>query len=193
MGTLAKIKVCLSGLIFLSFIACVEKVPDFTPLEEKPEYSLEIAYDVEVTYSDSAKTKVKVKGPVSRRYVYRFTTEEEFPDGVAVEFYDPLEEPTAWLTANYAMRKPDEKMIIARDSVVMYNAEHEKLETHELIWDEKAGEIYTDRFVKITRPDEIIYSRGFKTNQEFSRYELQAVEGDLIIEQFEKEFDQGRQ
>lgn len=166
--------------------SCYKKVPDFSALQARKEYSLEIAYDVEVLYSDSAQLRVKISGPVSKRYLYRFKIEEEFTDGVDVEFYDQNGKPTGWLYAKSAIRKPTEKLIIARDSVVMTNIEGERLESTELIWDEKTQEIYTERFVKITRPEEIIYSRGFKTNQEFNRYELQAVEGDMSIADLEK-------
>jgi hypothetical protein len=69
-----------------------------------------------------------------------------------------------------------------RDSVVLYNTLGEKMEGLELIWDENAEEIHTDKFVRITRDDEIIYSRGFKSNQNFTEYTLYAVEGDMLVE-----------
>ena len=58
---------------------------------------------------------------------------------------------------------------------MLENDKGERLEAPELIWDEKTKEIYTDRFVKHTREDRVIYSHGFKSNESFTHYELHAV------------------
>jgi LPS export ABC transporter protein LptC len=173
-------------VVFLAFQSCVEKVPDFTPLTKKRDYSVETATDVEVMYSDSARLRVRITGPVSKRYVYRYKVEEEFPDGVHVEFYDASGTMNGILDAKYALRMPADRKVIVRNDVVFRNMKDEVLQTNELIWDERSKEIYTDRFVKITRPDEVIYSRGFKTDERFETYELQAVEGSLLIDELIK-------
>lgn len=167
---------------------CMDKEINFDALRASRDYSVEIARDVEILYSDSAVVRIKVTGPVMKRYVYRFRVDEEFPDGVEVTFYDRTGSAHAWLRARYAIRIPSENRIIARDSVVLYNDRGERIEAPELIWDEKEETLSTERFVKITRPDEVIYSRGFKTNQSFTEYEFYAVEGDLLIDEFQEDF-----
>lgn len=176
-------------LVVLSAWSCVESEINFDALRAQRDHSIEIAHDVEILYSDSAELKVKVTGPVLKRYIYKFRVEEEFPEGIDVEFYDLDERPHAWLHAQYAVRRPNDQMIIARDSVVLHNDRGEKIEAPELIWNEQAKTLSTERFVKITRPDEVIYSRGFKSNHAFTEYELYAVEGDLLVEEFNKEFE----
>lgn len=181
--------VCLLYLmIFGGLTSCVERVADFRAILPEKEYNVEVAKDVEVLYSDSARITVRITGPVSHRYVYKFKVEEEFPEGVHVEFYGPAGEITSVLDAEYAIRKPSERQVIVRNNVVLKNIKGDTLSTNELIWNERDGVIYTERFVRITRPDELIYSRGFRTNERFERYELQTVEGDLMLEEmFEEE------
>jgi LPS export ABC transporter protein LptC len=169
--------------IALFLVSCTKKEFDLDALRTPRDYSIEEARDVEVIYSDSAVLRVRIEGPLLRRYVYRFRVEEEFPEGVTVDFYDAMSRPSAWLSAKYAIRRPQDRETIVRDSVVLYNTQGEKLEGLELIWDEKEELIYTDKFVKITRPDEIIYSRGFRSNQDFTKYTLYAVEGEMLMEQ----------
>ena len=70
-------------------------------------------------------------------------------------------------------------------NVVLKNDQGERLDAPELVWDEKTREIYTDRFVKHTRDDRVIYSYGFKSNESFTRYELQAVSGKMSAEEEE--------
>jgi hypothetical protein len=68
------------------------------------------------------------------------------------------------------------------------NDRGERLNGPELIWDEKLKEIYTDRFVKITQADgSVVYSYGFKSNEAFTRYELNAISGDMNVEESKKE------
>jgi lipopolysaccharide export system protein LptC len=47
-----------------------------------------------------------------------------------------------------------------------------KLETELLYWDRVKDLVYTERFVKITREDEIIMGTGFESNSRFDSYTL---------------------
>jgi LPS export ABC transporter protein LptC len=170
----------------LCITSCVKKEFDLEGLRTPRDYSIEEARDVNIIYSDSAIMRVRIGGPLLRRYVYRFRVEEEFPEGVDVTFFDPSGRPTAWLTAKYAIRKPQDHQTVVRDSVVLLNTQNEKLEGLELIWDEKEQLITTEKFVKITRPDEVIYGRGFRSNQDFTRYTIFAVEGEMLFEELGK-------
>ena len=44
-------------------------------------------------------------------------------------------------------------------------------------------EIFSNRFVKITTGDEVIYSYTFRSDENFTRMELKAIEGDMRFEQ----------
>ncbi|MDX1407958.1 MAG: LPS export ABC transporter periplasmic protein LptC [Saprospiraceae bacterium] len=168
--------------LLLCSAGCIEKVIDFDALRAKREYSTEIATDVLIHYSDSAQLRVRIEGPVLKRNIYRFKIEEEFPEGVAVEFYNGEGRPNAWLEADYAIRRQNEKVVIVRGNVVLFNDAGDRLETHELTWNEAEEKLTTEQLVKITRStDEVIWSRGFRTNQSFTEYELFAVEGEMII------------
>lgn len=174
------ITICFSVICFLG---CEPAEVDYSQLTRGNGVSVETAFDVEILYSDSSKLKVKVTGPVSKRYTKGYTVEEEFPDGVHVEFYDPQGEVMSWLDADYAIRKESEKKIIAQGNVILRNVKDEKLEGPEVIWDERTREIYSDRFVKITRGKEIIYSHSFRSDEGFNEMKLKAIEGDMILEE----------
>ena len=46
-----------------------------------------------------------------------------------------------------------------------------------LIWNEKIQKFYTDKFVTITTPTQIIYGDGLESNQNFSDYTILKVKG----------------
>ena len=165
-------------------VSCEPPETDFSSLIRRTEPAVETATDVEIFYSDSARIKVKITGPVSKRLTRGYNVEEEFPEGVHVEFYDARGDVASWLDSKYAIRKEADKIVIARENVVLQNVKGERLETSELIWDERKKEIYSDHFVKITTAKgEVIYSHTFKSNENFTRTELKAIEGDMLMEE----------
>ena len=148
----------------------------------------EVAENIEIFYSDSGYVQVRIKAPVLIRTLEAGLTTEDFPDGVSVEFLDRYGRVNSWLSAKKGTRKPNEKLVVLRDSVVMYNTQDESIRSNELIWTEKDGSIYTTKYVEITRPGEIIKGFGFKTNERMTEYEINAVTGRIKSGDLESDF-----
>lgn len=184
-------KFLLILLLGLGIQSCVTKMEDIDNLTSTHEASVEVATNVEVLYSDSAQIKVKVSGPTMNRYLDKNNPREEFPDGVHVEFYGPNGNITSWLDADYAVRETKKSRIITRQNVNLYNEKQEKLETWELIWDEKKDRVYTERFVMITQPErgDTSYGYGFEANNDFTRFEIQKNSGKMNIQEVTEELN----
>ena len=58
----------------------------------------------------------------------------------------------------------------------------ETLKTEELFWDPNAGDVSTEKFVKIETPEEIITGTGLKAKQDFSSWSINQPEGIFVIE-----------
>ena len=184
-----------SLLLFLNLLmagaalltGCKNSVEDVNALVSKFDTQVETAKDVEILYSDSAQVRVRITGPTMLYHLDRREPRQEFPDGVAVDFLGPEGAITSQLDARYGLRLENKSEVIVRDSVVWKSVEGEKIETEELIWDERKRKIYTNKFVVITRPDEIIYGHGFEADQDFSYSRINAIEGRLKVDDLEKE------
>ncbi len=170
-----------ASLLFV-FSACVVEEGDLSRYTVSKIENVEEAKDIDVTYTDSSYLVFKMKAPLSRRSMERFSVLEEFPEGLEVTFYDKSGAPRSWLTADYAIRNQVDRTITVQKNVVLRNDQGKRLDGPELIWDEKTKEIRTDRFVKISEADKTIYSHGFKSNESFTRYEMHAVSGDIILD-----------
>ena len=59
----------------------------------------------------------------------------------------------------------------------------EILNTEHLIWLQKEEKIYTEEFVKITTPDEIIYGDGLEANQQFTKYRIKNIKGTIAVDE----------
>jgi LPS export ABC transporter protein LptC len=170
--------------LFLISLAtsCVVDEADLSRYMQSKIQNIEQAKDINVVYSDSGYTLFILKAPVSKRLYTRTAVTEEFPEGIEVTFYNKTGQPVSWLTSDFAIRDQANRLITVQKNVLLRNSEGERMDGPELIWDERRKEIYTDRFVKITRADgSVVYSYGFKSNDRFTRYELNAVSGDMNI------------
>ncbi|MCB0582856.1 MAG: LPS export ABC transporter periplasmic protein LptC [Phaeodactylibacter sp.] len=173
----------------LLLAGCKNKVEDVNALVSKFDTHVETATDVEILYSDSAQVRVRITGPTMLYHLDRQEPRQEFPDGVSVDFFGPEGAITSELDARYGLRLENKNEVIVRDSVVWLSVEGEKIETEELIWDERQRKIYTNKFVVITRPDEIIYGHGFEADQDFTYSRINAIEGRLKVDDLEKELE----
>lgn len=169
--------------------ACVTDIEKVNAITQEVQTSIERATDVEILYSDSAQLKVKVSGPTMLRYIDRDNPKEEFPDGVHVEFFNEKGRVISWLDADYAIRNSKESNIITRQNVNLYNSDNEKLETWELIWDEKDDRVYTDRFVMISQPEkgDTSYGYGFEAQNDFTRFEIKKNSGKMNVSELQRE------
>ena len=180
----------LRSLIFLfalSFLfSCENDLAEINRLFSEEDTMKEVARDVQILYSDSAVIKVKVQSPTLERFVEKKEPREEFPDGLYVSFFDKNGKIDSWLTAKKGTRIEKKGIMIVRDSVVWESRTKEKLETEELIWDEAQQKVYTNKFVIIRRPGEIIYGHGFEANQDFTFSRIKAIEGRLRADGLEE-------
>ncbi len=169
-------------ILALPFFGCENSLSEVEKFVSKDEITFETSKGVKVLYSDSARIKVEIRGETLKRYLDKSNPRQEYPDGIVATFFGDNLEVTGKLSAKYAVRYEKKGQVILRDSVIWESAAKERLETSELIWDEKKSKIYSDKFVTIERPGEIIYGYGFEADQDFKRSKIRAVTGRTKID-----------
>ena len=147
----------------------------------------QVGDSVTLLYSDSTQLKVVLKA--NRMLIFNKNVTEPYtllPKGLFVTFFDDQEKVSATLKANYGIRYDIKKQMEAKYAVELINKDGTKLETEKLIWNEVTQRIYTDAFVKITNRKEIIMGTGMESNQDFTKYEIKHVTGQILINTDEK-------
>lgn len=162
-------------ILLLSTLGACEK------LEEKPKEiepykgPLQEAENLELYYSESATVKVKLTAPKLLEYA---NGDREFPEGLYMEFFDENGKKTSTLKANEAFYSKEEDQWRGRGNVVIKSLENnQELKTEELFWKPDEEKMFTDKFVTITLPDQVLYGRGLVAKQDFSSYEITKPEG----------------
>ena len=150
-------------------VACDTKNTDLSKFEAYEGPAIE-AYNIETLYSDSAKLKIIIRAPKQLQYNNENT---EYPEGVAIDFYDEKQEKSARLTANSGKFDKATNVYTATGNVFVEDLKQSKnLKSEELHWSPMEKRIYTDKIVIITTPSEIIKGEGLTAAQDFSEYTI---------------------
>lgn len=175
-------------LVVLGFTACSNEVEEINQLlAEDLQTNVERGKNIRIFYSDSASVKVIINAPVLERYNAYNDSKDVFPKGILIEFLNEQKVVDSWLKADNAVREARTSKVTAKGNVIFYNAKNEKLETPELIWDEKERIVYTEKIVRITQAEkgDTTYGFGFQANQDFSRIEIKKkVQGKMNVTDF---------
>ncbi len=138
------------------------------------ELEKEIAYDIEMIYSDSAIVQFKVESPRLEKYYLDGVQIEEFLDGFLIEYYDRDLNVIFSLSSKYAKRISAEGLLVLRDSVTYINDKKDILETNALTIDEQNNSINTTKFFRLVQSasQDTIYGRGFDANSDFTSFRV---------------------
>jgi len=168
-------------LLSIVLVACTNDpklVQDFVSDKEQ---AIERIKGAELLHTENGKIKVRIMADK----IERFQNQQPgliFSEHMEVYFYNDSSKLQSTLMANDASIDEDTKIMLAQNNVVLTSSDDKKLETEELIWDEKQDKIYTDRKVKITTGKEIIYGEGFTSNSDFSQYSITKIHGTFDFE-----------
>lgn len=161
-------------LLAISLYSCVTDIEEVKAITQDLDLSKDVADSVKIIYSDSGKVKLIIQAPTLERYTQKELSKDVFPNGILISFFNENGVVDSWLKADRAERIPADQKMIAKGNVAFYNAVNDKLQTSELIWDDKTNSIYTEKFIRITRPTEgdTLYGLGLVTDQKFERIEI---------------------
>ncbi len=133
-----------------------------------------------IIYSDSARQKAVVD---AEELLDLQNGDREVPKGMFITFYEKDGSVSATLRANYAYYYKEEDRWKATGNVVVNNiANKETLKSEELFWEPKNEDVYTEKFVRIETPGELMTGTGLKAKQDFSEWTLQNPEGLIDVD-----------
>ncbi|MCU0441082.1 MAG: LPS export ABC transporter periplasmic protein LptC [Bacteroidia bacterium] len=177
-----KQRLFLTGWMLVLLTACTTDTEKVTLLAEPSQLPAETGKNILITYSDSGYTRAKVFAPYLERYTTDTRNETLMKKGITIYFYDKEMKVDSYLKSKWATRYDREKKMIARNDVVMVNKKGDTLNTEELIWDENTQRIYSDKFIRITTPEEIIMGEGFESNTAFTKYKIFSIRGTIRLD-----------
>jgi len=159
----------------------IEKINLITNTNDLPNHS---AKNIKIVHTDSARLRLTLEAPELNGYTEIEKPYTEFPQGLKASFYNRSENLESVITAEYAIYFDETEIWEAKNNVVAKNViENRKLETEQLFWDQKNELLYSEKFVKVTTEDEIIYGDGFESDQNFTKWKILKPKGTINLKE----------
>ena len=148
-------------------------VQEFVSDKHKP---VEQIKGAQIIHTENGKLKVRIVANIIERF-HEIQPALIFSDNLEVYFYNDSTQLQSTLIADYASIDDEKKIMLAKNNVILISIDDKKLETDELVWDEKKNKIYTNKKVKISTGKEVIFGEGFISTPDFKKYSITKVHG----------------
>lgn len=171
-------------IFLLSLYSCVNDIDTIKKVTYNPKSPDNVTQNLEVKYTDSGYAKIQLFAKLAETYT-KPESVMKLKDGLKVNFFSNDGKVVSYLTALYGEINYTKGIMFVKDSVQLYNIEkHQRLETEELIWNQKDSNIFTNKSVIVKTPGGILFGDGIRTQQNFEYYEFIHPKGKI---DFDKE------
>ena len=89
----------------------------------------------------------------------------------------------ATFNSKYARYYERKRLWEFKGKVKAINLEGVMFETEILYWDEASDRIYSDKFIRVTRPTMIINGVGFEANQSLTKWRILNPQGPIYVDE----------
>lgn len=178
----------LSIISILLFVisACVNDLDSIKRVTYVPKSPDNVTQNLELKFTDSGYAKIQVFAKLAETYT-KPESIMKLKDGLKVNFFSTDGKVVSYLTALYGEINYTKGTVYVKDSVQLYNIDkNQRLETEELIWNQKDSVIYTEKAVIVKTKGGVLFGDGIKTHQDFNHYEFIHPRGKINFEKEKK-------
>lgn len=137
--------------------------------------------DVVTLFSDSARLQVQLKAPLEQTFE---NGDLVYPKGVDMTFYAKDRRVVNTIKGNYGkFTRADNKYVVRGDVRVRNEEKQQGMRSEELYYDKPRARIYTEKFVRVETPTEVLTGEGLEANEDFSRYKILKPQGVFTVDE----------
>ena len=168
-------------LAMILFFSCEDSTSTLKQINRFNENPVGIAYDIKMTYTDSAKVKAILTAPVNLDYTHLSFKYSEFPDGLKIIFYNDQDKENI-VVANYGILYNQTKIVDLKGNVILFSHDGSRLETDQMYWDAEKEWLFTERPFDFENEDYDLEAIRLDTNKEFSKFQTGKLTGTIAVE-----------
>ena len=141
-----------------------------------------IAYDIHMTYTDSAEVKAILTAPLNLDYTYLSFKYSEFPEGLKIIFYNDNNEENT-VVADYGILYNQTKIVDLQGNVVLLSNDGSRLETSQMYWDSEKEWLFTEQPFTFKNINYDMAAIRLDTNREFSKFQTGNLTGTMLVKE----------
>ncbi len=169
-------------ILHFAFCACTNSMKEIDEVTGRARVGEDHGQDVTILYSKGGKIQARLFAHTFVRAESANPPYTEMKDGLKVEFFNDSAAVKSTLTARYARAYEREQNVLIRDSVRVINDKGERLETSELVWNQRLQKFFSEKPVSIFTPTQTLIGTGMEASQDFSTYKFVHVRGSVQVQ-----------
>lgn len=168
--------------VYFLLSACTSNKPEeiqaITNREEIPSLIIE---ELETVITDSGVVRYRFITPELLKYDRKKEPYNDFPQGLHLIMYQSNGEIEAQIKCRNAINYEKKELWELNIDVEAINLKGEVLNTEQLFWNTKKKKIYSEKFVTITRDNEVITGTGFEADENMENWVIKNIQGELEL------------
>ena len=165
-----------------TFFSCDDSSTLLKQINNFNENPVGIAYNINMTYTDSASIKARLEAPVHLDFSHLSFKYSEFPDGLKVIFYNEQNQENT-VYADYGILYNQTKIVDLQGNVVLLSYDGSRLETDQMYWDAEKEWLFTEEPFLFQNNDYNLAANRLDTNKEFSKFQTGKLSGTIAVEE----------
>jgi LPS export ABC transporter protein LptC len=141
-----------------------------------------IAYNIRMTYTDSAEVKAILTAPTNLDFTHLSFKYSEFPEGLKIIFFNNKNEENT-LVADYGILYNQTKIVDLQGNVVLLSHDGSRLETDQMYWDSEKEWLFTEQPFTFENVNYDMAAIRLDTNKEFSKFKTGKLTGTMVVEE----------
>ena len=172
----------VSAFALILFFSCDDGSSTLKQINQFNENPVGIAYDIHMTYTDSAEVKAILTAPLNLDYTHLSFKYSEFPEGLKIIFYNDNNEENT-VVADYGILYNQTKIVDLQGNVVLLSNDGSRLETSQMYWDSEKEWLFTEQPFTFKNINYDMAAIRLDTNREFSKFQTGNLTGTMLVKE----------
>lgn len=172
----------VSAFAVILFFSCDDGSSTLKQINQFDENPVGIAYDIHMTYTDSAEVKAILTAPLNLDYTHLSFKYSEFPEGLKIIFYNNNNEENT-VVADYGILYNQTKIVDLQGNVVLLSDDGSRLETSQMYWDSEKEWLFTEQPFTFKNINYDMAAIRLDTNKEFSKFQTGNLTGTMLVKE----------
>ena len=180
-----QLKILKNGVLAFAvilFFSCDDGSSTLKQINQFNENPVGIAYDIHMTYTDSAEVKAILTAPLNLDYTHLSFKYSEFPEGLKIIFYNNNNEENT-VVADYGILYNQTKIVDLQGNVVLLSNDGSRLETSQMYWDSEKEWLFTEQPFTFKNINYDMAAIRLDTNKEFSKFQTGNLTGTMSVKE----------
>ncbi len=179
-----QLKILKNGVLAFAVVlfSCDDGSSTLKQINQFNENPVGIAYDIHMTYTDSAEVKAILTAPLNLDYTHLSFKYSEFPEGLKIIFYNNNNEENT-VVADYGILYNQTKIVDLQGNVVLLSDDGSRLETSQMYWDSEKEWLFTEQPFTFKNINYDMAAIRLDTNKEFSKFQTGNLTGTMLVKE----------